>query len=321
MQDGYSISKEISSVKSPRVGRFFDLDAKGKKRFIPLVTTHISEKDSDIFDLFRFELYSCSVRILRPYWGPVIFKRGKRRAIDSFSWASKRRLRFTAANALPALISQFGMTYHKRNPSGREVKKHLHNFLIQLVSEYPEIGYLWILEFQRRGVVHLHLWLTYPVSPGLHRFMAELWHRIAEPESAYHLWWHLRDGSRNPKENNFIPWGMRSAGYLCKYLDKEHQKRVPDGFGEVGRFWGASRGLVQAQGIVTDIELDNSFPHVSWKPSKMILRTVCKSQEKKIKRKTRWTNQGRKAGRNYTVLEGRSIYEGLVEYHKKQSPF
>jgi len=219
-----------------------------------------------------------------------------------------------AANALPSLISHFGMMYHNRVPSGREVKRDLNRFLVDLHRTYPGSGCLWILEFQRRGTVHFHLWLTVPVSKELHEFMANLWHRIAEPGSEEHLRFHLH-------LKNFIPWEMRSAGYLCKYLDKEHQKKVPDGFEDVGRFWGASRGLVKPGVIVGDQEMDDIFSNGFRKASKMILRTVCKSQERKIKKKTKWTNRGRSSKGNFTFLEGRSIYDGLIDYYKKQSPF
>lgn len=316
MQDSQSISKTRNYVKRRIVRAFV-----GDSREHQLVTTHISQQNTDpSFNLYKFELYPCSLKVLRP-GGHVISKRGKRRAISSFSWASKRRLRFIAANAQPSLISQFGMTYHNRIPSGREVKRDLNSFLVSLRRTYPGIGYLWILEFQERGTVHFHLWLTLPVGYGLHQYMAGKWNDIAEPESEDHLWWHLRDGSKDPRENNFIFWEMKSAGYLCKYLDKDHQKRVPEGFEGVGRFWGCSRGLIPEGVIVIDQAIDDRFSYVPWKPSKMILRTVCKSQERKHKKKTKWTNWGRRSKGNYTILEGRSIYEGLIDYHKKQPPF
>lgn len=324
MQDGQRISKIGHNVNPG--------DGPGGSS---LVTTHISEQNGQpSFNLYKFELYPCSLKILRP-GGHVISKRGKRREISSFSWASKRRLRFLAANAAPPLISHFGMTFHHRIPSGREVKKNLHTFLISLKRAYPGIGYLWILEFQKRGTVHFHLWLTLPVGYGLHQFMAGRWNDIAEPESKEHLKFHLH-------EKNFILWEMRSAGYLSKYLDKEHQKRVPEGFEKVGRFWGCSRGLVPTGVIVIDQAIDDRFSHVPWKPSKMILRTVCKSeaiddrfshvswkpskvflrtvcksQESQVKKKTKWTTWGRRSKGNYTILEGRSIYEGLIDYLEK----
>jgi hypothetical protein len=277
---------------------------------VPLVTTIISGAN---FHLFKFELFPCSVKILRP-GGHVIAKPGKKNVITLFSWASKRRLRFTAANAFPPLISQFVMEYHRRNPGGRAVKKNLYCFLKAVRKEYPGIGYLWILEFQKRGVVHFHIYFTLTVSKEFHKFLAVTWHEIAEPESFKHLKVHLHS-------KQFIAWDMKTAGYLTKYLDKDCQKKVPEGFDGVGRFWGASMGLVKAGVIVSDLSIDDTFPYISPKPSKTILRTICKLQESKSKKKTKWTNWGRRSRTNYTLLEGRSAYDQMIEFHNKQSPF
>lgn len=277
-------------------------------------STHISFHD------YSLKLYPVSVKIVRNQ-GFRFKGGGKRGEIKSFSWGSKARLRFTAVNAFPPLISQFGMTYHQRNPDGREVKKDLYDFLKRLSRKYPEAKYLWILEFQKRAVVHFHMWLTLPVSRGLHEFLANTWHEIAEPESDYHLWWHLRDGSEDPKENNFIPWEMRGAGYLCKYLDKERQKMVPEGFVGVGRFWGCSKGLVGKCEEVSEFEIQKKFSHGDPVASTKILRHLCKSQEKKLNGKKwikkKWINKARKSIQGYTLIEGRGAYEQLKKYYEE----
>jgi hypothetical protein len=38
---------------------------------------------------------------------------------------------------------------------------------------------------------------------------------------------------------------MFTGSYLCKYLDKQHQKAIPEGFRCFGRWWGNSRKLVE----------------------------------------------------------------------------
>lgn len=53
---------------------------------------------------------------------------------------------------------------------------------------------------------------------------------------------------------------MGSATYLCKYLDKEAQKAVPEGFVNFGRFWGNSRTLVPAPITVTIEDVDLAAP-------------------------------------------------------------
>lgn len=270
----------------------------------PLVTTHISQQESSDFD---FELYPVSIKILRERRISLQSKRGLRREISSFSLGSKKRLRFTASNASPPLISHFLMTYHQRCPDGREVKSDLNSFLTSLRRANLNVGYLWILEFQKRGVPHIHLWLTSEVSYSLHQFLAGRWNAIAEPGSSEHLRFHLH-------EKNFIAWEMRSARYLCKYLDKSRQKEIPVGFLGVGRFWGSSRGLVSVPSIVSDLELSDSFSLVTKKAAKQILRALCKSQERKIRNK-KWKNQARRFG-NYTWMEGRGAFDKILSYYQ-----
>lgn len=304
MQGSNSIPRHEGQIKAGTTG--------------PLVTTHISEQNfrkslgnfTQVSSQFSLEQYDISVKIVRP----GSFNRvggGPRGKISSFSWASKRRLRFIAANSRPALVSHFGLTYHNRVPSGMQVKGDLHKFLVYLKRAYPGIGYLWILEFQKRGTVHFHLFLTLPVSYGLHQFMAGRWNDISENGDEEHLAFHL-----NPK--NFISWEMKTAGYLCKYLDKDHQKRVPEGFQEVGRFWGCSRGLVPEPRVIESQAIDTALSYGADRVSKQVLRTLCKSQEKKIRKKGKWSNWGRRSQGRYTLLEGSAILDRLLDYHEKR---
>jgi hypothetical protein len=304
MQDVYSIHKNEGGV-NPRG------QAGGSLARSPLVSTHISHRDVSWLN-YKLLLYPVSAKVLRS-GSHKVFKRGKRGIITNFSSGSRKRLRFTAANAEPGLISQFGMTYHNRVPSGEECKRDLDNFLKCVRRAYRSIKYLWILEFQKRGTVHFHLWLTVPVTYSLHQFLAGKWNDIAEPGNEEHLRVHI-----HPK--NFIPWEMRSAGYLAKYLDKEHQKRVPSHF-DVGRFWGASRGLIPDPVMVGDLSIDDAFSDGKSKPSKMVIRTMFKSHERKFSKKHKWRSWGRRSNQNYTLLEGRSVYDSLIDYHERQAPF
>lgn len=209
-----------------------------------------------------------------------------RSEISSFSDASRRRLKWAAANAHPALISQFGMTWHNRRPSGREVKASLNLFLANLRHHFPQAGYMWVLEFQGRGVAHIHLFLTLPAeTPGLRMWLGETWHRIAEPESVEHLQFH-RD-----RRQNFISWKMGDAWYVCGYLDKRRQKLVPAGFHGVGRFWGASRLLVPqpVEILAEDMEEPEN-----------IVRTLCRHHEAN-NRKSRYKHRARRTPTSYRL--------------------
>jgi len=220
-----------------------------------LVTCSISTRKGQGNPVTGLEIYPRSVKVMRPWkgWNPTP---PKREALRGLSKKAQARLWFIVRNAFPELISQICLTYHESNPDGRQIKKHLKRFLKLLMEKYP-CGYLWVLEFQRRGFPHFHLCLTLPFdTPGLHQFMARTWNRIAEPESEKHLIWHAH-------KKNFFEWSEK--GYLSKYLDKANQKKAPEGFEGLGRMWGASAGLVpepvKVEGIIEKAAVRAMFKH------------------------------------------------------------
>lgn len=197
----------------------------------------------------RLELLPSDVRVVRdlgPQPQPAHLRDCRRGEVQMFSARSASRLTRTARNASPALVSQFCLTYHQANPDGATAKKHLDTWLKAVRRAVPGAGYLWILEFQTRGVPHFHVWLTVPFSEVTWKRLGAAWNRIAEPTSPEHLWWHTeeRPGPRGKPQRSMLAWDMKGAGYLRKYMSKEAQKCVPGGFGWVGRFWGCSRDLV-----------------------------------------------------------------------------
>lgn len=225
----------------------------------PLVSSSISPRDTSpkprrsrqrIAPVTHFELLPVDVRAVRDYGPqaqPEHLKQTRRGHVQMFSPKSAARLTRTARNACPALVSQFCLTYHQANPDGRTTKDHLDAWLKVLRRAAPLVGYLWILEFQTRGVPHFHVWLTCPFSEDLWQRMGAAWNRIAEPDSAEHLKWHTEarlNRFTGKVERCFMPWEMNGAGYLRKYMSKEAQKCVPEGFEGVGRFWGCTRDLV-----------------------------------------------------------------------------
>lgn len=271
--------------------------------FPPLVNTSISQKQPEKRNPVKSLLvYPRAVKIVRESTCPVKpVPPSVRREIESFSLASRRRLKFTASNAFPALISQFGLTYHNAEPDGRTCKKHLNLFLTTLRQKYPNVRYLWILEFQRRGTAHFHIFLSLPHDPATGKTLAKIWHRIAEPESPEHLRFHEHHA-------NFIPWSMGSGSYLCKYLDKEAQKSVPTNFAGVGRFWGNSRGIVP-----TPAEFDTACMKsvLGEKETLSVIRTVCRHHEASYRR-SRWKKSPRKRKSSYTLPNGAVIVHRLV---------
>lgn len=165
-------------------------------------------------------------------------KYGTRGKIDSFSDKSRAKLKRVAGDCFPLLISQFCLTYGSDNipADGRETHLHLHRFLTNVTRKFKGSTYLWVLEFQSRGVPHFHVFFSFPHSTEKQNYLAKTWVRITKG-SDKQLKVHL-----HPK--NFTPWDMKKGGYLCKYLEKKEQKNVPPEFENVGRFWGCSRNIV-----------------------------------------------------------------------------
>jgi len=165
---------------------------------------------------------------------------------------------------------------------------------------YPQVKYLWIIEFQKRGIPHFHVWLTLSAeTPGLHEYLASTWHRIAEPESEFHYWWHMR-------EENFIPWDMGSGTYLCKYLSKAYQKKIPSGFTGIGRFWGASRGMVGIPDAIMAADLPEAVAFV---------RTLCRHQEttlRKTKSSRKYHHQARRSPCSQRLPNGAIVARQLL---------
>lgn len=225
-----------------------------------------------------FQVYRHDLKVIRK-WAhltPTKAPGARRGAVDAFSDASRRRLRFSAANSHQALVSQFGLTYHNSNPDGPTAKTHLNAFLTALRRQVPGVSYLWVMEFQGRGVLHFHLFLSVLPSDELREWMAVTWNRITA-ESAEHLRFHSH-------RRNFCTWRMRSGAYLTKYLDKSAQKAVPDGFGWAGRFWGASRALVGAPVEFTRQDFGSVARPGGPDPLLMALRTLDRFQRAQYRR-------------------------------------
>lgn len=198
----------------------------------------------------RFELYPRTIIHKRPQTTNPPKKRGTRKAIDHLSKRAQRGLRHAAVNAWPALVSQFCLTYHQNWPKdGRIVKKHLHCMIERLRYYRPDLRYLWILEFQERGAPHFHLFLSEEPNRELQQFLASAWVDITDPGNGQALNVHM-----HPK--NFIKWDMGGGTYVAKYLEKQSQKQVPEGFENVGRFYGASRGAVPLPSTVRPADFE-----------------------------------------------------------------
>jgi hypothetical protein len=229
--------------------------------------------------------------------------------IDGFSSKSRSRLRFAAVNAFPALVSQFGLTYHDQAPTdGRQSKRHLDNWLKSLRRLVPDCGYLWIMEFQSRGAAHFHVFLTIPPDDRIRHDLAAAWVRITNgtPEQMA-----VHDHAKN-----WINWEINTAGYLAKYLDKAAQKCVPEGFSNFGRFWGNSVDLVPDPLKIPLVNIDASATdqttgeiHGS---SVQVIRWLGRLAEKQTRGYSRFRKRAQ--GHSYTILAGAAGYRQIEQY-------
>lgn len=272
----------------------------------PLVTTPISQQD-------RIEIFPVSLRVKRPGCGNPNQEPPDRSGswIGSFSDNSRRRLRFRAVNAFPALVSQLALTYHNEWPTdGRTSKAHLNAWLTALRRILPGVGYLWLLEFQNRNAPHYHVFLTVPPDEKTWALLAEAWARITGGTDDQ-LWWH---GPKRGK--NWIAWDMGTGSYLCKYLDKEAQKSVPEGYHGFGRFWGNSRGLEPEPVAVPLDDLDAA--HVDQDTGEIyggqstVIRWLGRLAEKQTRGYSRF--RSRAPHGSYTILQGASAYRRIESY-------
>jgi len=222
------------------------------------------------------QVFKRDVKVRRAYNDLPMVGGGTRGKVDAFSKASRRRLKFVAANSSEELVSQFCLTWHEQLVDGATAKKMLNAWLTAMRRTFPGFRYLWVLEFQTRGFPHFHVFTNQPVARDTGAYMAIVWNRITK-ETVEHLEFHGH-------ERNFIAWDMGSAAYLTKYLDKEAQKCVPAAFGWSGRFWGATRGLVGRPTEVTPDDLRTLYADDGKDPLVIALRALDRYQQAQWRR-------------------------------------
>ena len=167
---------------------------------------------------------------------------GKRGSIGSFSRGSQRNLAMKAANVPAVFSSLLTLTYHGLALPGeqedvrnlriaRRAKRDLNRFLS---STRRKLGrYLWVMEFQRRGVVHFHALCERELVAER---MALAWCRATGE---------LGDLSamKHSVRVDVVRDQMAARSYVGRYLGKVDQKNLPPGIDRAGRWWGSSRGL------------------------------------------------------------------------------
>lgn len=203
------------------------------------------------------------IRIRQSAQRPADKRRG---VIRDLSATSARRLEFIAANVGTPLTTILTLTYRANARPGetdeernfrvaRRSKEDLNRFLTCLRLELG--GYLWVQEFQERGVVHYHVLCEKPVTEQRVRIV---WCRATDAlddEAA------LRYAVKVERIAN--PVGARS--YVGRYMGKQRQKSLPAGVTGAGRWWGRSRSLqldLVTEVIACEREAQDGSPVEIW---------------------------------------------------------
>lgn len=181
---------------------------------------------------------------------------GERGDIYELSTKSQRRLALIASNSPVEFASLITLTYPSDFPAdGKLVKRHLNAFLTDLRRKCPGVEYLWVLEFQRRGAPHFHIFTDAEMPRPLRKLKRNCGR--TKKEVRVHFPWHDWAGDRwaaivdSGDEKHAIvgaAWEVLEkrdgcARYIAKEAYKTFQKKVPKDFQNVGRFWGCSRGV------------------------------------------------------------------------------
>jgi hypothetical protein len=178
-----------------------------------------------------------------------VTKRGK---VVSFSDRSRSRLLFTAFNASCDWLAFAVLTYPAEFPTdGHKVKRDIDALCKWLRRDYGA-KILWGIEFQTRGAPHINLLSDSFIPKGE---LGMRWFQIVGSGDFKHL---LAGTRIEECRSSSHAAGYIAAAYSAK---KSEQKTVPPGFENVGRFWGASRGLVRP--VKEEIFLvDDALPKV-----------------------------------------------------------
>lgn len=157
----------------------------------------------------------------------------KRKNITRYSKKSRNRLRHLLRNIPENFKMMITLTLAEIPVDGRMVQNFLECFRKRFKRKYTKTDLVWIKEFQRRGSPHFHLLVNNPFIDA--EWVAKAWSDVVGSDNK----WHCEKGSR-------VEYIRTSVDkYLAKYVGKEYQKIVPEDYENVGRFWGASRGILK----------------------------------------------------------------------------
>lgn len=197
----------------------------------------------------------------------------RKRKVRSLSERSSRRLTFVAANAANEFRWLLTLTYHgelkewedEEARNARHVERSKADLNRFLSCMRKEIGaYLWVQEFQKRGVIHYHLLCEGDVA--FNRVRLAWLRAIGALGDA--------DAFKHGVHLKAVDSQMGALAYLGMYVGKERQKLLPKGVSEAGKWWGRSRSLTLA--VLAEVVSTPRFGVYEDPPETRIVRVLRK---------------------------------------------
>jgi hypothetical protein len=184
---------------------------------------------------------------------------GQRGNIYKMTRKSVNRLMFVLRETDMALESMMVLTFGSVYPtSGKLAKASVNRWLSWLRYRRPDLRYIWVMEFQRRGAPHFHVLLNHRVVENQRELYSGRWASAAlsglvsrESEDYQKLWMDIfrvhkfRKQWQNSRERDGI------VRYMSSYLAKSYQKEIPRDYGDVGRWWSSAKGVADIEPVET----------------------------------------------------------------------
>jgi hypothetical protein len=194
------------------------------------------------------------IQVKQPRGGnkKVVSKRG---IIQTFSIRSRKRMMNLAARIekenTPIFVT---LTYPEVFPSAIGAKRDFKVFIQRIKRLWSNLGYMWKLEFQKRGAPHFHLFLWNVDFIEALKKISNIWYEVCGTNDQNHL----LAGTR--VEKIIISNGIMS--YASKYLGKIISEESPEG---LGRIWGYGGNIPISSGeeyIINDRETYKILRHL-----------------------------------------------------------
>lgn len=152
----------------------------------------------------------------------------KRGICKMMSSRSRRRVMNLFSMLIRTIVPLFvTLTYPKDYPDSRDSKRHLQAFIKRLKRRWPEFGYIWKLELQKRGAPHYHIFMWGVPRAKAYLIMSQCWYEVVGSNDP----WHAVRGVKIEEIKSYK--GVKS--YASKYIAKRDEQEVPEG---LGRTWG-----------------------------------------------------------------------------------